>query len=328
MKLVLTNDNLVDEILANPIYTENGIMFLNKGNKITNTVIYNLKRMGVTTIYIEDGNDEIDLQEILPAPIKLQAIKSLKQIFGEVKDREYVNEKKAYQIVSDIMSNINLSENAAIISNLAPNDEISKLAVHSLDVTILTIVVGIRKKYNEKQLMKLGTASLLHDIGKIFTSERNHLVKGQEILKRNPLISSITYMSVYYMYEREDGSGLFGVDSEKVHEFAKILGMCNEYMKLVSGENGVLPHVAIEKIAADAVSKFNKEIYKDFLQSVYCYPNGLQVRLNNGTNAVVVMQNSGSTTRPILVTETNEGYKFCNLAETENLTLFIDKVVI
>jgi len=42
---------------------------------------------------------------------------------------------------------------------------------------------------------------------------------------------------------------------------------------------------------------------------------------------IVVMQNIGFTTRPILGIKTNEGYKFCNLVETENLTLFIEKVI-
>ena len=328
MKLVLTNDNLIDEVLANPIYTENGVMFLNKGNELTSSAISRLKTIGVTTVYIEDGNDEINLQEVLPTPIKLHSIKVLKEIFNEVKENKYVDEKKASEIVKDIMENINLSENATMISNLAPNDEISKLVVHSLDVTILTIMVGIRRKYNESKLMKLGLAALLHDIGKIFISDKYHVKKGQELLKSNPLIMSITYMAVYYMYEREDGDGLFKASSEQVHEFAKILGICNEYINSINGEKGMLPHVAIEKITAEAVGRFDNNVYKDFLESVYCYPNGLQVRLNNGKNAVVVMQNSGCTTRPILAVENDGGYEFCNLIETENLTLFIEEVII
>lgn len=330
MKLVLVSDKLINKVLANPIYTESGTMFLNKGNEITETVISRLKKMNVTTIYIEDGNDEITLQEVLPAPIKLQAIKTLKEIFDEVKKKEYVNDKKAVAVVSEIMSNMNLSENAAMISNLAPTDDISKLAIHSLDVTILTLMVGVRKKYDEMKLLRLGLAALLHDIGKLFTSDKFHVKKGKELLKANSAIMATTYMAVYNMYEREDGAGLFGVPAENVHEFAKVLGICNEYINEISGNGDklMLPHVAIEKITADAVSKYGNEVYKDFIQSVYCYPNGMQVKLNNGQQAVVVMQNSGFTTRPVLAVETNDSYKFCNLVEPENLTLFIEAVML
>jgi len=328
MKLVMVNKNLIGEVLANPIYAENEVMILNKGNKITDGVISRLKRMGVTTVYIEDGDDEFNLQEVLPSPIKFNAIKGLKEIFDEVQKRQYLNDKKANEIVSNIMSNINLSENAVMLSNLVGNDEVSKIALHCIDVAILTIMVGIRKKYDDKQLIKLGAAALLHDIGKLFADDEYHVKKAQEILKMNPSIMSTTYMAVYYMYEREDGSGLFGVPGEKIHEFAKILGICNQYLEYVSGENGMLPHEAIEKLTAEAVSKFDKEIYKDFVQSVYCYPNGLQVKLNNGQRGLVVMQNIGFTTRPVLGIKTNEGYKFCNLVETKNLTLFIEEVII
>ena len=33
--------------------------------------------MGIPTIYIEDGNDEITLQEVLPTPIKLKILKKV-----------------------------------------------------------------------------------------------------------------------------------------------------------------------------------------------------------------------------------------------------------
>lgn len=330
MKLVLANNKLVGEIVANPIYTENGMLFLNKGNTISENVITRLKKMGVTTLYIEDGNDEVTLQEVLAAPIKLKLIKLLKALFDEVKKKEYVDEKKVINIISEIMNNINLSENATMVNNLAQNDRMSQLAVHSLDVAILSLMVGIRKKYDNDKLIKLCMAALLHDIGKMFVEDETHVKKAQELLKRNPLIMSTTYMAVYYMYEREDGKGLFEVSGEKVHDFAKIIGICNEYINSVNDtEKGeaILPHVAIEKITVDAMSKYGKDIYKFFIDSVYCYPNGLQIKLNNGQIAVVTMQNKGFTARPILAINNDGIFKFCNLMDEKNLTLFIEEVI-
>ncbi|MBD7913178.1 MULTISPECIES: HD domain-containing protein [Clostridium] len=330
MKLVLVNDNLVGEVLANPIYTENGMLFFNKGNVISETVIARLKKMGVTTLYIEDCNDELNLQEVLPAPIKLKAVKELKAVFEEIKKREYINEKRVVEIIEILTENINLSENATMINNLVQSDDVSQMAVHSLDVTLLSLMVGIRKRYDEEKLVRLGIAALLHDIGKLFSNDITHVKKGQELMKRNPAIMSTTYMAVYYMYEREDGKGLFGIEGKKVHEFAKILGICNEYINSINNNNGeeaILPHVAVEKITVEAVDKFGEDTYKDFMQSVYCYPNGLQVKLNNGQTAVVTMQNSGANTRPTLAIDTGDGFKFCNLTDGENLTLFIEEVI-
>lgn len=331
MKLVLVSNKVVGAVLANPIYTENGMLFLNKGNTISENVIKRLKKMGVTTLYIEDGNDEITLQEVLPAPVKLKAIKSLKILFDEIKKKEHVDEKRVIEIINEIMKNINLSENATMINNLMKSDEIFQLSVHSLDVTILVLMVGIKKRYDSDKLIKLCMAALLHDIGKLFIDDESHVKKGYELLKRNPSIMSTTYMAVYNMYEREDGKGVFGVSGEKVHEFAKILGICNEYINYINTtekEEAMLPHVAIEKIAVDAINKFGRDIYISFVESVYCYPNGLQVRLNNGQIAVVTMQNKGVTTRPILAINNNGIFEFCNLVEENNLTLFIEEVII
>ncbi|MDS0525990.1 HD domain-containing protein [Clostridium sp. SHJSY1] len=331
MKLVLANDKLVGEVLANPIYTESGMLFLNKGNKISDNVIKRLKKMGVATLYIEDGNDEITLQEALPAPIKLKTIKALKALFEEIRKKEHIDEKKVIGIINEIINNINLSENATIINNLIQNDELSQLAVHSLDVTILTLMVGSRKNYDNDKLVRLCTAALLHDIGRLFIDEETHVKKAYELLKRNPSIMSTTYMAVYNMYEREDGKGLFGVSGGKIHEFAKILGICNEYIDYVYNskkEEAMLPHVAMERIAVDAMNRYGREIYMSFAKSVYCYPNGLQVKLNNGKIAVVTMQNKGVTTRPILVINSGDKFEFCNLIEEKNLTLFIEEVII
>lgn len=328
MKLVLVNEKLIGEVLANPIYTENGALFFNRGNQISERVITNLRKMGIAAIYVEDGNDEITLQEVLPTPIKIQIIQLLKEIFKEIKGKEYVDDKKVNIIIKNIMENMNVYENAVLISNLVPNDELSKMAIHALDVTVLSIIIGIKKKYNEDKLSKLGIAALLHDIGKLFSHNREHTKIGQEIVKSNRAFSSTTYMAIYYLYEREDGSGPHGIRGEKLHEYVKILSICNEYANNISGEKAMLPHEAIEKITAEAIIKFDKEVYKDFIDSIYCYPTGLQVKINNGLSGIVVMQNQGATTRPVIAINENGVYYFCNLMDESNLTLFIEEVML
>ncbi|MDP4144019.1 MAG: HD domain-containing protein [Bacillota bacterium] len=328
MKLVVVSEKLIGNILANSIYTESGVMFLNKGNKINDTVIKRLKKMCITTIYIEDGNDDITLQEVLPTPIKLQVLKSLKLLFKEVKETEYVNDKKTIEIIKTIIQNINLYENAALISNLIPNDELSKLTIHSLDVTIVSLMLGIKKRFDEAKLIKLGVAALLHDIGKLFSEDPKHVKIGHDLVRKNSVFAATTYMAIYYLYEREDGSGPYKIKGEKLHDFAKIISISNEYIKNITGEQAMLPHEAIEKITAQAIEKFDKEIYKDFVDSIYCYPNGLQVKLNNGLQGIVVMQNKGATTRPIVAVHTNNSYSFCNLMNESNLTLFVEEVIL
>lgn len=328
MKLVVVNEQLIGKIIANPIYTEKGVMFFNKGMILSSAAISRLKNMGINTLYVEDENDGITLQEVLPIKIRLSCMKTLVEIFDEIKNRQFIDDKKVNTILKDIICNINLSENATLISNIAPNANLSKLAMHSIDVTIFSLILGIKKKYNDTKLMNLGVASLLHDIGKLFIGNSDHVKLGYEIVKKNNLFAATTYMAIHYLYEREDASGPFGISGTKLHEFVKILSVCNEYVKIINGEESLLPHEAIEKLTAIAITKYDKDIFKEFLESIYCYPNGLSVKLNNDISGVVVMQNKGVTTRPIIGVFKDNAYSFCNLLEKCNLTLFIKEVAL
>lgn len=85
VKLVIANKNIVGNKLANPLYNERGIMFLNSGNVITENVLRQLKKMCITSVYIEDGNDEMALQEVIPTEVKVRNIKLIKQVFNDAK---------------------------------------------------------------------------------------------------------------------------------------------------------------------------------------------------------------------------------------------------
>jgi HD-GYP domain-containing protein (c-di-GMP phosphodiesterase class II) len=326
MKLVVVSEKLIGEKLANNIYTENGILFIRKGNDLTEGAIKRLLKMGIVTVYVEDGNTEVNLQEVLETSFKLQMLKALKDLFDEAKKTNWIDKDRIFDISKDIIQNINLSENAVMVNNLAPSDEIAKLAVHSLDVAMLAVMISCRKRYDEKKMSNLVTAALLHDIGKLFTDKNDFHKLGYELLKSNSAFGATVYMSIYQQNEREDSSGPLKLRGDKIYEFAKIISICNEYTEVTSSESAVLPHEAIERLTVRAVNKFDTAIFKDFVESIYCYPNGLLIRLNNGLLGIVVAQNKNSPTRPIVYVKEND--KFNSYDLFQNLTLFIDKVIL
>lgn len=326
MKLVILNDKLAGEKLGSSIYTEDGVMFIKKGSTLTDSTIKRLRKMGILTIYIDDGNNEITLQEVIPTSIKLGMLKSLREIFEEAKKNETISYSNVSKIVSEIIENVNLSENAVMLNNLVPKDDIARLSVHSLDVSILSIIVGCKRKYNERKLINLGIGALLHDIGKLFVPGKEHIKVGYKLVKSNTMFGPMEYMCISELYEKKDGTGPLKLKGEKIFELSRIVNICNAYIKYLTGEKGILPHEAVEKITAEVVSTYDEEVYRDFINSVYCYPNGLSVKLNNGLDAVVIAQNKDAATRPIVQVKQNEKYTFYNLLN--NLTLFIEEVIL
>lgn len=324
MKLMILSNKLLGQKLAYPIYNESGVMFIGRGGELTESAIKKLGKMGITTLYIEDNNDEIQLQEAIESSLKLKIIKRIKELFIDIKEKQIVNEDTVISIVKEIIENLNLSENAVLISNLMPDDDLGRLVVHSFDVTVYCIKVGISARFNIKKLLKLGEAAVLHDIGKLFTHTSKHVKLTYDLLKKSVTFSPLTYVAISQLYEAMDGSGPLGLTGEKISEFAKILSICNEYVKLTYSDLALLPHQAVEKLGAKAISKFDKAMYKSFIESIYCYPNGLPVILNNGVAGIVAMQNRHVTMRPVIFVKDEKGYRFINLMES--LTLFVEKV--
>lgn len=326
MKLVALNEKSIGQELAVPIYTQSGMIYLNKKAKITDKNIEQIRKIGINTIYINDGNDGIGLQEVYETQLRLKAVKELKNAFDDCKKNKYIKEEPIIKIVEEIIENINISENAYMYDNVATNDEMFELCNHSLNVALLAIIIGYNKKYSEDKLLKLGIGAILHDVGKIFSKDKNHVIEGYNLVKKNNYFSPTSCICIRSHHENENGTGYPDkLKGNKIYEFAKIVSICDEYINTLDLNKIILPHEAIEVLTAMGQQKFSNEIYKDFISSIYCYPNGLTIKLNNGLEGTVVKQNKNMPTRPIVSIKLNGNTKYINLLNM--LTLFIDKVI-
>lgn len=325
MRLTVLNEKAIGKELAVPIYTQTGMIYLNKGLKFSERSVEQVKKIGINTVYIEDGINDVTLQEVYDTPLRLKAIKDLNSVFEDCKKNKYIPEQPIIELVEDIIKNINISENAYLYNNISKNDEKFALATHSLDVTILSIMIGYNKKYGKDKLLKLGIGAILHDIGKLFKIGEEHTTEGYKLVKSNNYFLPTSYTCINSHHENEDGTGYPGkLKGDKIYEFAKIVSICNEYINILDSNDTMLPHDAIEKITAMTGTKFSNEIYKDFVISIYCYPNGLTVKLSNGLEAMVIKQNRDMPSRPVVAFKENEEAKYINLID--NPTLFIEEV--
>lgn len=325
VKLMVLSDKAIGATLASSIYNSNGMLFMNRGILITDKTLFHLKKIGISTIYIEDGNSEVNLQEVLEPSIKIQIIKSLKAEFVSISKNKKINDDVFSNCVKLIIENINLSENALLYDNIGHEDELMKLVTHSLNVTILSVMVGIKRKYDMKKINSLGMGSLLHDVGKLISTGEDHAEQGYKLAKLNSMFTPTINVTILQHHENVNGTGFpQKINGEKIYEFAKIVAVCNSYINNLS--LGILPHEALEKITAQANIIYDAETIKDFSSTVYCYPSGLTVQLNNGMSGTIISQNQNFPLRPIVEVVVSEGKKYINLLK--ELTVFIDKVII
>lgn len=327
MKLVIINDKLIGQSIAVAIYNTNGMMYMNKGLILNSSNMNKIKKMGINTLYVEDGNNDCVLQEAISPLHKITYVKMLNNEFLNIKKSRIPNYDNIYEIINGLIENINLSENAFLFNNIGKMDDSLDLAIHSIDVAILTIMVAVKKKYDQKKVINLGIGALLHDVGKLFCNDESHAKVGYTIIKSNSIFSPTTAMAVAQHHERCDGNGYpEKISKDKIFEFAKIISICDSHVNYSNNENGYLPLEILERITSETNTKFDFQIYEDFKSSICCYPNGLRVSLSNGNVGIVFMQNKNFPLRPFVQLDTISPKKYINLMK--ELSIQINTVLI
>ena len=121
-----------------------------------------------------------------------------------------------------------------------------KLPTHSFNVMLYTLHIGNSINLNDEQLLKLGQAALLHDIGKKMIDPiihkdskldleeleltKQHAGFSVDILKQNAINDSKIIDAVEHHHERCDGSGYpHSLKSGEISNFASIIGISDVF---------------------------------------------------------------------------------------------------
>ncbi len=253
---------------------------------------------------------------------------------------------RALKTTRDMMQNlwqnqpVDVRSSKRIIYNLIDSlshDEVGLLALttiknfdeytfnHSLNVGILALLLGQRIGLSKKSLAQLGTAGILHDIGKVaipkaliynadgLTAEEWEIIKRhsnygvEEILKLRGLdeIAMASLIVSYQHHWNYDGTGYPRREvDEKPVLYAKILRICDSYDAMTTARVyqpvPYVPHLALKYIWARKNRFFDPILVKVFIQLLGLYPVGSCLELSSGDVGLVIRQNPGYLDLPIL----------------------------
>lgn len=317
MKLAKLNLLLVDKVVAVDIKAKDGRRLIKSGTLITQPIVERLQRYGMSKIYIEDDNNDVELDETISENKREAVLVELRNIYKKIK-LGYFNEYEIITLIRNhILSEIKLDPISLFSCNTTEND----LAEHSLNVCLLTMATARQMQFHPDKIELLGEAALLHDIGKVLINKNNmdHATLAYEFIKARAG-SILVYTAVKCHHETIDGMGPLKFDPQNLTDMMKILCLCNYYENMVN-EKGLLPHECFEEIQALVNIKFDKEVFEAFRKSVYLYPVGLPVSLSNGHDGIIVKQNKSFPIRPVVRLYNGE-----DIDLLKNLSVFIDRV--
>lgn len=196
-----------------------------------------------------------------------------------------------------------------------------KSSMHPVNVTVVALLLGKAMGLGQAELVDLGMAAFLHDVGKVQLPDRvrwlednfstaefklyqEHVAQGVQAAKAMEL-SKAALLAIAQHHELIDGSGFpMRVKGESMTVGARILALVNRYDNLCNPSRAaaaMTPHESLSLIFAQLKTKFDSVALSAFIRMMGVYPPGSVVQLMDDRYGMVVSVNSARPLKPRIV---------------------------
>lgn len=196
-----------------------------------------------------------------------------------------------------------------------------KVALHPVNVTVVSLLLGRAMGMQGQALEDLGMAAFLHDIGKTALPERvrrlddnfsaaelrayqDHVAQGVRLAQSMGLRPD-AIAAIAQHHEMADGSGFpQRLKRDAMGLGASILALVNRYDTLCNANKpgaAPTPHEALAMIFAQFKTRFDGVVLSTFIRMMGVYPPGSVVQLNDERHAMVVAVNSARPLKPRVI---------------------------
>lgn len=250
----------------------------------------------------------------------VSAGRTIKSINQNLFSRPEQARREASELVDKIAQSM-LVESDIAIHLMADKVNGEEIYYHSLNVTMLSMMLGKEMKAPPQGIRLLGMGAMFHDIGKIDIPDRvtkkmepltkaevgvlqQHCAGGIEIGRKLGLPNEVLLMIAQH-HEHIDGSGYpKRLKEPQISLLSKILAVVNAYDNLcnpVNLANALTPHEALSTLYGQQRNRFDNLSLTTFVRCLGVYPPGTIVALSNGALGMVVGVNSSRPLKPTVM---------------------------
>lgn len=355
MKEYQTKDLLPGMVTAIPVRTKRGQLIINPNVELTRTLISRLEFYGIASVQITENKQVATPMETpkdpayfpakspvsAPSPVSdasySQKLKSSPefqrfQVDFTLRSQDLKNCFDAYlsdggtvnkeELLSKTISLVSPKQTTLDVFDMLHNmrQVNDSTYAHSLNVAIISRIIGKWLHFSNEELDTLTLAGLLHDIGKTkipdevlnkdgkltdeeFQMIHNHPKYGYDILKSQPLNSHIKKAALMH-HERCDGSGYpMGLTMEEIDDYALIIAIADVYDAMTAARSYRAPLCPFEVIAEfekDGLQKYKPKYILTFLENIANAYQNNRVMLSDGTSARIVLLNHRRLSKPLV----------------------------
>ena len=314
----------VGYILDEDVY-ENRVLLIRKGQVVTDHIKELLQTRKTVKIVRHVPEESVYLEEDLSddrivrlnEQVKTRIKEDVTKLFDDIESDS--NASLAQNISDTIVNDVLKKDGVGLnLDELKVSDEYT--FKHSVDVAAGSIILAKYLGLGADNIRDIGTAGVLHDIGKImipneilnkngkltdkeFAVIKNHPVYGYQMLSKNQSIAEPIRRAVLFHHEKFCGGGYpSGLKGNEIPLYARVLSVIDVFDALVTERPYHKAYSVADtlEIMYTMYSQFDAEVFQAFLKSLIVYPIGSIITLSNGVQAQVIKTNKGYPLRPVV----------------------------
>jgi HD-GYP domain-containing protein (c-di-GMP phosphodiesterase class II) len=323
MRYISTKNLKAGDKLSTDLVVSQKRVLLRRGRALSSSIIDKLEVLGFQGLYVDDKLSEgIVISDVISPELKNVAKAEMKALFYNGENNRHKHLKKQLPSIKSIVHNIvdEVVHNRDIMVNIIDIRTYDDYTYsHSLNVAVLSVVMGTVIGLGKKQLQDLAMGALLHDTGKMFIKKeilnkparltpdefeeiKTHSERGYHYLCEQLEIPEDARIVALQHHEQYGGCGYpNGLSKDGIHIYGRIAGVADVYDALTSDRpyrSSMLPSDAIEYIMSGYNTLFDPKIVEALTKKIAPYPMGTCVRLSTGQTGIVVKNYQDTSLRP------------------------------
>jgi putative nucleotidyltransferase with HDIG domain len=343
--------------LYEDVYSALGAIILTKNTKIEqhhiNRLIMNKVEKVKVIVAEKNKTEETEIPNITSIYDKVkissfrkkytQKVDEVTHVIKEIGRGAYVDINKIHNISKHIIHEFDtLSDVINYMHLVRPLDDYTYS--HSLNVSLMAIIIAKWMGFSEKQIDEVAIAGLLHDLGKTKVSQellskpgkltqgefeevKKHTILGYMLVEKVVDISPEIKYAILMHHEKIDGTGYpTGAMENQIPLYAKIIAVADIYDAMTSNRtyrDRLCPFEVIKEFEMQTYGKLDTEVLSVFLKNIANSYLGDFVELNNGEIAEVVFINPNRIWQPIV----RSGNDYIDLSAQKSNPNFIKQII-
>lgn len=310
---------IVGEFASQDYFDSRGTLLLGKGQEVNSSLAYHLNNQIVNSLLCECNFSDPSSCEFFTSVLHdfPQTVPWLQQVYfetGLIKPKLLL---EAIRFLDHLVEN--LSHHPGISSDFERLQILDKFTYkHSLNVALLSYVIGKAMSFKGEKLRQLVFSALIHDIGKLdipnevlnkpgpLTPEEYEMIQthpAKGVARFSDLLLPENVLStILQHHERWNGSGYpQGLAGEQILPSAQIMAVADVFDALITDRSyhtALPPYHALEILFKGVKTDFSPEVLQALLCCIQLYPPGSMVLLNSGEVGIVLRFSHLNLTQP------------------------------